>query len=157
MVALKRFLLTRSTFPWLFSCWICFLLSFNFRLSFVNHSLHGELYFPFFSLICSNGFWSQRQARMLLRSLVLIGVILGVALSFVGTFIPWRFPYMFTSDQHIIQEVKPHFLYYFFFGPTSLSLLLVRWCLLTAIIAGRSDYWYCFMRNFVLEATSFKL
>ncbi|KAK0580781.1 hypothetical protein LWI29_006156 [Acer saccharum] len=45
------------------------------------------------------------KARMLLKSLVIIGVILGLFLGIVGTSVPWLFPNIFTPDQAIIQEM----------------------------------------------------
>ncbi|KAJ6395790.1 hypothetical protein OIU77_020949 [Salix suchowensis] len=51
---------------------------------------------------------AAHQARMLLKSLVIIGAILGVLLAPAGPFIAWRFPYIFTSDLKVIQEVCFH-------------------------------------------------
>ncbi|KAL6213676.1 hypothetical protein ACLB2K_013122 [Fragaria x ananassa] len=48
---------------------------------------------------------SLPKARMLLKSLVIIGGILGLALGIIGTSIPWLFPNMYTPDQKIIKEV----------------------------------------------------
>ncbi|XP_050363186.1 protein DETOXIFICATION 46, chloroplastic-like [Argentina anserina] len=48
---------------------------------------------------------SLPKARMLLKSLVIIGGILGLVLGIVGTSIPWLFPNMYTPDQRIIQEM----------------------------------------------------
>ncbi|XP_062024468.1 protein DETOXIFICATION 46, chloroplastic-like isoform X1 [Rosa rugosa] len=48
---------------------------------------------------------SLPKARMLLKSLVIIGAILGLALGIVGTSVPWLFPNIFTPDQKIIQEM----------------------------------------------------
>ncbi|PRQ23961.1 putative multi antimicrobial extrusion protein [Rosa chinensis] len=48
---------------------------------------------------------SLPKARMLLKSLVIIGAILGLALGTVGTSVPWLFPNIFTPDQKIIQEM----------------------------------------------------
>lgn len=50
--------------------------------------------------------WKTKQARMLLKSLVIIGTILGLSLGTVGTSVPWLFPNIFTPDQKIIQEVS---------------------------------------------------
>ncbi|GAU29904.1 hypothetical protein TSUD_62780 [Trifolium subterraneum] len=47
---------------------------------------------------------SLSKARLLLRSLVIIGAILGVLLGIVGTSLLWLFPYIFTSDQMVIQK-----------------------------------------------------
>eukprot|EP00257_Ricinus_communis_P024612 XP_025012026.1 protein DETOXIFICATION 46, chloroplastic isoform X2 [Ricinus communis] len=48
---------------------------------------------------------SLTKARMLLKSLVIIGSILGLLLGFFGTSIPWLFPTIFTPDQKVIQEM----------------------------------------------------
>ncbi|CAN6686076.1 unnamed protein product [Malus baccata var. baccata] len=48
---------------------------------------------------------SLLKARMLLKSLVVIGALLGLALGIVGTSVPWLFPGIFTPDQKIIQEM----------------------------------------------------
>lgn len=62
-------------------------------------------YFP-----CLNAsfccFHDIEQARLLLRSLVIIGVILGLLLGIVGTSVPWLFPYIFTPDRMVTQEVS---------------------------------------------------
>jgi hypothetical protein len=47
---------------------------------------------------------------MLLKSLVIIGAILGLLLGIVGTSVPWLFPKIFTHDQNVIQEVSSCFL-----------------------------------------------
>lgn len=43
---------------------------------------------------------------MLLKSLVIIGAILGLLLGIVGTSVPWLFPRIFTQDQNVIHEVS---------------------------------------------------
>ena len=43
---------------------------------------------------------------MLLKSLVIIGTVLGLLLGIVGTSVPWLFPKIFTHDQNVIQEVS---------------------------------------------------
>ena len=43
---------------------------------------------------------------MLLKSLVIIGAILGLLLGVVGTSVPWLFPRIFTQDQNVIHEVS---------------------------------------------------
>lgn len=48
---------------------------------------------------------SLEKAQMLLKSLVIIGVILGLLLGIVGTSVPWLFPKIFTHDQNVIQEM----------------------------------------------------
>ena len=47
---------------------------------------------------------------MLLKSLVIIGAILGLLLGIVATSVPWLFPKIFTHDQNVIQEVSSCFL-----------------------------------------------
>ena len=47
---------------------------------------------------------------MLLKSLVIIGALLGLLLGIVGTSVPWLFPKIFTHDQNVIQEVSSCFL-----------------------------------------------
>ncbi|CAK7329627.1 unnamed protein product [Dovyalis caffra] len=49
---------------------------------------------------------SLEKARTLLKSLAIIGTILGLVLGIVGTSVPWLFPNIFTHDQKIIQEVN---------------------------------------------------
>ncbi|KAF7810840.1 protein DETOXIFICATION 46, chloroplastic-like [Senna tora] len=56
---------------------------------------------------------SLAKARMLLRSLVIIGATLGSLLGIVGTSIPWLFPYIFTPDQMVIQEMHKVLIPYF--------------------------------------------
>ncbi|XP_058730091.1 protein DETOXIFICATION 46, chloroplastic-like [Vicia villosa] len=56
---------------------------------------------------------SLEKARSLLRSLVTIGAILGFLFGIVGTFVPWLFPYMFTPDQMVIQEMHRILIPYF--------------------------------------------
>ncbi|XP_057456476.1 protein DETOXIFICATION 46, chloroplastic-like [Lotus japonicus] len=56
---------------------------------------------------------SLAKARSLLRSLVIIGVILGLFFGIVGTSVPWLFPYIFTSDQMVIQEMHRILIPYF--------------------------------------------
>ncbi len=51
-----------------------------------------------------------QQARMLLKSLVIIGGIAGLLLGIVGTCVPWLFPKIFSHDQNVIQEVISYIL-----------------------------------------------
>ncbi|KAL9418203.1 hypothetical protein AB3S75_041086 [Citrus x aurantiifolia] len=53
------------------------------------------------------------KARMLLKSLVIIGAILGVLLAIVGTSVPWLFPNIFTPDKVIVQEMHKVLVAYF--------------------------------------------
>ncbi|XP_056160898.1 protein DETOXIFICATION 46, chloroplastic-like isoform X3 [Syzygium oleosum] len=48
---------------------------------------------------------SLEKARTLLKSLVIIGCILGIVLGGIGTLVPWQFPNIFTPDQTVIQEM----------------------------------------------------
>ncbi|RLM79699.1 protein DETOXIFICATION 46, chloroplastic-like [Panicum miliaceum] len=45
------------------------------------------------------------KARMLLKSLVIIGVIAGAVLGAVGTLVPWLFPSLFTNDRMVVQQM----------------------------------------------------
>ncbi|XP_027354546.1 protein DETOXIFICATION 46, chloroplastic-like isoform X2 [Abrus precatorius] len=56
---------------------------------------------------------SLSKARLLLRSLVIIGAILGLLLGIVGTSVPWLFPYIFTPDRMVIQEMHRVLIPYF--------------------------------------------
>ncbi|XP_038710965.1 protein DETOXIFICATION 46, chloroplastic-like [Tripterygium wilfordii] len=56
---------------------------------------------------------SLEKARMLLKSLVMIGATLGLALGIIGTSVPWLFPYIFTPDQKVIQEMHKVLIPYF--------------------------------------------
>ncbi|KAK2435288.1 protein DETOXIFICATION 46, chloroplastic [Trifolium repens] len=53
------------------------------------------------------------KARMLLRSLAIIGATLGLLLGIVGTSVPFLFPYIFTPDQMVIQEMHKVLIPYF--------------------------------------------
>ncbi|MCL7027028.1 hypothetical protein MKW94_029842 [Papaver nudicaule] len=48
---------------------------------------------------------SLQKARMLLKSLLVIGAIAGSILGVVGTSVPWLFPYLFTTDVEVISEM----------------------------------------------------
>ncbi|TKY67609.1 MATE efflux family protein 4 [Spatholobus suberectus] len=56
---------------------------------------------------------SLSKARLLLRSLVTIGAILGLLLGIVGTSVPWLFPFVFTPDRMVIQEMHKVLIPYF--------------------------------------------
>ncbi|KAH1224504.1 Protein DETOXIFICATION 46, chloroplastic [Glycine max] len=56
---------------------------------------------------------SLSKARMLLRSLVIIGAILGLLLGIIGTSVPWLFPNIFTPDRMVIQEMHKVLIPYF--------------------------------------------
>ncbi|KDP41729.1 hypothetical protein JCGZ_26747 [Jatropha curcas] len=53
------------------------------------------------------------KARMLLKSLVVIGATLGALLGAIGTIVPWFLPNLFTPDQNVIQEMHKVLLPYF--------------------------------------------
>lgn len=56
---------------------------------------------------------SLSKARMLLKSLVIIGALSGLILGSIGTFIPWLFPKFFSPDAEIIQEMHKVLIPYF--------------------------------------------
>lgn len=45
------------------------------------------------------------QARVLLKSLVIVGASSGTVLASVAASIPWLFPKVFSSDPQVIREV----------------------------------------------------
>lgn len=63
------------------------------------HSLHKYTGHTIECVLC------YVQARMLLKSLLIIGGFLGLTLATVGASVPWLFPNIFTPDQAIINEV----------------------------------------------------
>uniref|UniRef100_A0A2P2MUV5 Protein DETOXIFICATION n=1 Tax=Rhizophora mucronata TaxID=61149 RepID=A0A2P2MUV5_RHIMU len=73
------------------------------------------------------------KARMLLKSLAIIGTIFGLVLGIIGLSIPWFFPNIFTPDQKVIQEMHKILVQYF-------MALAVTPCILSlegALLAGR--------------------
>ncbi|EXC24669.1 hypothetical protein L484_008440 [Morus notabilis] len=76
---------------------------------------------------------SLEKARMLLKSLVIIGVIVGLVLGIVGTSIPWLFPKIFTRDQMVIQEMHKILVPYFL----ALSVTPPTHSLEGTLLAGR--------------------
>ncbi|KAL5855927.1 hypothetical protein ACOSQ4_005729 [Xanthoceras sorbifolium] len=73
------------------------------------------------------------KAQMLLKSLGIIGVILGLLLGVVGTSVPWLFPNIFTPDQAIVQEMHKVLVPFF-------TALAVTPCILSlegTLLAGR--------------------
>lgn len=54
---------------------------------------------------CASKTFSAKQARMLLKSLVIIGALTGLFLGVIGTSVPWLFPRAFSPDVEIIKEV----------------------------------------------------
>ncbi|GLT30638.1 hypothetical protein SLA2020_054290 [Shorea laevis] len=68
---------------------------------------------------------SLPKARMLLKSLVIIGVILGLVLAVIGTSVPLLFPRIFTPDWSVTQEMHKVLVPYFIaivVTPATLSL-----------------------------------
>ncbi|KAL0907837.1 hypothetical protein M5K25_022280 [Dendrobium thyrsiflorum] len=53
------------------------------------------------------------RARILLKSLVIIGAIAGLTLGIIGTSLPWSFPIFFTADRVVIGEMHKVLLPYF--------------------------------------------
>uniref|UniRef100_M0ZV28 DNA-damage-inducible protein f n=1 Tax=Solanum tuberosum TaxID=4113 RepID=M0ZV28_SOLTU len=65
------------------------------------------------------------KARMLLKSLVIVGASSGTILASVAASIPWLFPKVFSSDPQVIREMQKILLPYFialFVTPSILSL-----------------------------------
>ncbi|GLU02843.1 hypothetical protein SLE2022_200770 [Rubroshorea leprosula] len=56
---------------------------------------------------------SLPKARMLLKSLIIIGSTLGLLLASIGTLVPFSFPNIFTHDQNVIQEMHKVLIPYF--------------------------------------------
>ncbi|KAL6213677.1 hypothetical protein ACLB2K_013123 [Fragaria x ananassa] len=76
---------------------------------------------------------SLEKARMLLKSLVIIGAILGLAIGAIGMSVPWLFPNIFTFDLKVIQEM--HKVLFLFF--LSLSITPCTHSLEGTLLAGR--------------------
>nr|POE51257.1 protein detoxification 46, chloroplastic [Quercus suber] len=76
---------------------------------------------------------SLEKARMLLKSLVIIGAVLGLLLGIVGTSVPWLFPKIFTHDQNVIQEMHKVLIPYFM----ALAVTPQTHSLEGALLAGR--------------------
>ncbi|XP_040364861.1 protein DETOXIFICATION 46, chloroplastic isoform X2 [Rosa chinensis] len=76
---------------------------------------------------------SLPKARTLLKSLIIIGAILGSVLGIVGTCVPWFFPSIFTPDQKIIQEMHKVLIPYFL----ALVVTPPTHCLEGTLLAGR--------------------
>ncbi|BAS76719.1 Os02g0122200 [Oryza sativa Japonica Group] len=53
------------------------------------------------------------KARMLLKSLVMIGAITGTTVGAVGTLVPWLFPSLFTNDFMVVQQMHKVLIPYF--------------------------------------------
>ncbi|KAG2397939.1 Protein DETOXIFICATION 46 [Vigna angularis] len=76
---------------------------------------------------------SLSKAQLLLRSLLTIGIILGLLLGIVGTSVPWLFPYIFTPDRMVIQEMHKVLIPYFI----ALSITPPTHSLEGTLLAGR--------------------
>ncbi|XP_068639926.1 protein DETOXIFICATION 46, chloroplastic [Aristolochia californica] len=53
------------------------------------------------------------KARMLLKSLVIIGALSGLMLGTIGNTVPWLCPFLFTSDQGVVREMHSVLIPYF--------------------------------------------
>ncbi|OVA06169.1 Multi antimicrobial extrusion protein [Macleaya cordata] len=76
---------------------------------------------------------SLEKARMLLKSLLIIGAIAGTILGVVGTCVPWLFPYLFTTDLEVIGEMHKVLLPYLI----ALSVTPLTHSLEGTLLAGR--------------------
>ncbi|WJX51365.1 Protein DETOXIFICATION 46, chloroplastic [Trifolium repens] len=56
---------------------------------------------------------SLAKARSLLKSILTIGAVFGLLFGIVATSVPWLFPYIFTPDQMVIQEMHRILIPYF--------------------------------------------
>ncbi|XP_062176441.1 protein DETOXIFICATION 46, chloroplastic-like [Alnus glutinosa] len=76
---------------------------------------------------------SLEKARMLLKSLVIIGAILGLTIGTIGMSVPWLFPQIFTHDPNVIQEMHKVLILFFF----SLAVTPCTHSLEGTLLAGR--------------------
>ncbi|KAK1572293.1 hypothetical protein Q3G72_030298 [Acer saccharum] len=76
---------------------------------------------------------SLEKAKMLIKSLVIIGAILGLVIGTAGALIPWLLPNMFTSDLMVIQEMHKVLILFFF----SLAVTPCTHSLEGTLLAGR--------------------
>ncbi|EEF49481.1 protein DETOXIFICATION 46, chloroplastic [Ricinus communis] len=76
---------------------------------------------------------SLEKARTLLKSLMIIGAILGVVIASVGAFIPWLLPNIFTRDLSVIQEMHKVLILFF----VALSATPCTHSLEGTLLAGR--------------------
>ncbi|KAH1099071.1 hypothetical protein J1N35_015992 [Gossypium stocksii] len=74
-----------------------------------------------------------KKARMLLKSLVIIGASLGLLLGIVGASVPWLFPNIFTSDRKVIHEMHKVLAPYF----VALAVTPATHSLEGTLLAGR--------------------
>ncbi|XP_010472115.1 PREDICTED: protein DETOXIFICATION 46, chloroplastic [Camelina sativa] len=73
------------------------------------------------------------KARMLLKSLVIIGATLGIVVGTVGTAVPWLFPDIFTHDKVVTVEMHKVIIPYFL----ALSITASTHSLEGTLLAGR--------------------
>uniref|UniRef100_A0A7N0SZ40 Protein DETOXIFICATION n=1 Tax=Kalanchoe fedtschenkoi TaxID=63787 RepID=A0A7N0SZ40_KALFE len=76
---------------------------------------------------------SLLKARNLLKSLLIIGATVGLVLGSIGTFIPWLFPNIFTSDPAVTREMHQVLIPYFL----ALSITPCVHSLEGTLLAGR--------------------
>ncbi|KAI3728865.1 hypothetical protein L6452_17510 [Arctium lappa] len=76
---------------------------------------------------------SLSKARMLLKSLLIIGVSCGLILGAAGTIVPWLFPQIFSPDPQVIKEMHKVLLPYFI----ALSVTTSTHSLEGTLLAGR--------------------
>ncbi|KAG6711785.1 hypothetical protein I3843_05G064600 [Carya illinoinensis] len=76
---------------------------------------------------------SLEKARMLLKSLVIIGAILGLTIGTIGMSVPWLLPQMFTTDLNVIQEMHKVLILFFL----SLAITPCTHSLEGTLLAGR--------------------
>ncbi|KAI3698806.1 hypothetical protein L2E82_42643 [Cichorium intybus] len=76
---------------------------------------------------------SLSKARMLLKSLVIIGASCGLILGAAGTIVPWLCPQIFSPDPHVIKEMHKVLLPYFI----ALSVTTSTHSLEGTLLAGR--------------------
>ncbi|KAG6653386.1 protein DETOXIFICATION 46, chloroplastic-like [Carya illinoinensis] len=76
---------------------------------------------------------SLEKARMLLKSLVIIGAILGLTIGAIGMSVPWLLPQMFTTDLNVIQEMHKVLILFFL----SLAITPCTHSLEGTLLAGR--------------------
>lgn len=73
------------------------------------------------------------RARMLLKSLVIIGALTGLMLGCIGTSVPWLFPQAFSPDAEVIKEMHKVLIPYFI----ALSITPSTHSLEGTLLAGR--------------------
>ncbi|XP_062076881.1 protein DETOXIFICATION 46, chloroplastic-like [Humulus lupulus] len=76
---------------------------------------------------------SLEKARTMLKSLMIIGAILGLSIGIIGISIPWLLPNLFTSDPKVIQEMHKVLILFFL----SLSVTPCTHSLEGTLLAGR--------------------